>query len=571
MQERTHRANPRQASLSRRRLAGQAILSGVALSGLAFLGCDSRKSSTTTPGGRAGAPLVPKRGGTLNVSFNFKQKFDPHVLPADQTQMMGLFYQTLVRNAPNTYALEPELAAKWEIPSQTELLFTLAPNIRWHDKPPVNGRAFNADDVVFNYRRVLTNDPKFISKAALASVDKMEAVDSRTVKLTLKQPSAVQLVNLTDSGLRMLAPEAVEAAKGNLSSAETVVGTGAFVLQRTEENVGSSLVRNANYFKAGLPYVDRIEVRAFQDDQSEWAAFLAGKLDHRAVPGQESKQFAQEKKDKYTLEWFADPGHYIAMAMTLKKPFDDPRVTRALRLLMDHAEYKSAWADVWYGRSRYSPVFSAATSDVWDLTESEYAQHLEWKQPKDDANKEALSLLAAAGFTKDKPLKFTLSGTSLDEVLSSAAQLAQAQFKRNSQGVVDPSLLLFEIAAWTAVRAQGNFEYYVAGHAPSGYDPDPWLSATYQTGGSRNYGKMTDPQLDQMIDKQRTIFDEKQRKQAIREILLYLIDHSPYGGPEAFYVLNATEPNTKAFPAESRGVNNGYKWADHYENIWIDR
>jgi len=59
--------------------------------------------------------------------------------------------------------------------------------------------------------------------------------------------------------MKILAPEVVEAAKGSLATADTVVGTGPFVLRTSEINVGSSLVRNPSYFKPGLPYLDRVE------------------------------------------------------------------------------------------------------------------------------------------------------------------------------------------------------------------------------------------------------------------------------------------------------------------------
>ena len=66
------------------------------------------------------------------------------------------------------------------------------------------------------------------------------------------------------------------------------------------------------------------------------------------------------------------------------------------------------------------------------MSEDEY-RHLEWKQPKDEAAKEALSLLSAAGFNKDSPLKFEVIVRS-SGIVPTATQLVQAQWKRLSQG-----------------------------------------------------------------------------------------------------------------------------------------
>lgn len=305
-------------------------------------------------------------------------------------------------------------------------------------------------------------------------------------------------------------------------------------------------------------------LHAFKDFESEWAAFLAGGLDHRFVPGESSEQLAAEKTSKYGLAWFGDLAYGQTQANTHRKPFDDPRVTRALRLLLDHDEFKTGWANNWWGRGRYSVCFAAATADVWDLSEDEYRQHLEWKQPKDDAIMESLSLLAAAGFSKDKPLKFTLSCAGGNAPETASGQLTQAQFRRNSQGAVDPDLRVVDNSAWNQVRANSDFDYYAGGHSSGGTDPDTFFSSTYKTGGSRNYGKMSDPKLDSMFDRQKTLFDAQERKQAVRETVLYMIDNLPYGSHVARYVLNASQPNVHDFPPGSQT----FEWGDHYEAIW---
>ena len=373
-----------------------------------------------------------------------------------------------------------------------------------------------------------------------------------------------QLSNLAIFSLAIMAPEAVEAAKGNVKDPENVVGTGAFVLQTSETNVGSNLIRNPGDYKQGLPYLDQVQLRAFQDYQSEWSAFLAGQLDHRFVSGDVATQVLNEKK--FPTDWFGDLAYGIVMPNTARKPFDDARVSRALRLLVDHDGFKTGWANNWWGRSRFSACFAAATADQWDLSEDEYRGYLEWKQPKDAAIKEALTLLSAAGYNKDKPLKFTVSCSAGNATEQSAGTLAQSQFKQNGQGVIDPGLRVTDAGAMNQIRAAGDFDYWVGGHSSGGTDPDTFLVSTYKTGGGRNYGKMSDSKLDDMISKQRTIFDEKQRKQAVREIVLYMIDNSPYSTLVSRYVLNALQPRVHAFAPSSQS----FDWGSRYETVWVD-
>jgi len=539
------------------------VVSGGSLAALALAGCSSGTKPATSGGASASpAAATPKKGGTLSLPINFQQQFDPHTATGSQTSSYGFFYQNLVRVNPRTYDVEPELAQKWESPAPTELVFTLAPNITWQNKPPANGRALKVDDIIFSLNRVKTNDPRFVYKSALNDIDKMEATDDHTLKLTLKTANAYQLGNLAITGLKVMNPEVVDAAKGNFADAPAVVGTGAFMLQSRELGVGAVLVRNPTYWKPGLPYLDRIDCRVFADVTSEWAAFLAGQIDKDVVPGDQASDLQAKHQNDYILEWNGDQVGYLLIANTKKKPFDDARVTHALRLLVDHTEYKTAWAASWFGRGRFASIFPAALQ-AWDLTEDEYGQYLEYKNPKDDAVKQAIALLTAAGVSKDKPLKFVIAGVNNDYNTASRV-LVQAQFKRLSQGLVDPDVQGYEEAAFTPLRANGQFDYYAAGNSPGGIQPDDWFTDVYQTGGSRNYGKFSDPKLDDMIVKQRTIFDETERKKAIRDIIIYMMDNSPYTVQAGVFDLNAAKKSVMAAPPEGRS----YLWSEHYEGVW---
>lgn len=551
--------------LSRRRLLASVPAGGAALLTASAIACTARspKGTSSAAGQSRGAAgrAGPKSGGMLTVSHDFQRGFDPHVLQVTETGMMGLFYSQLVRPSPKTYDIEPDLASSWEAPSTTELIFTLAPNIKWQDKPPASARPLKTDDVIYSLQRVQTNDPAFINRSYLSGIGRIEAPDGRSIRLTLKQPDVTMLGNLSNASIKILAPEVVEGA-GKFATADAAVGSGPFILRDSQPNVGSSLVRNPSYFKPGLPYLDRVELKAFNDLESEWAAFLGGRLSHRWVPGQDAAGFEKQQGGRYDLQWEADTGFHMAMPMTKKKPFDDPRVTRALRLLIDHNEIKNNWSTYWVGRGRLTS-FSAATAETWDLPEAEYGNYLEWKQPKDEAIREAVSLLSAAGFTADRPLKYTLS-TTTQQSEDALVQLVQDQLKRNSRGAVLPELKPVETAAYSAIRANGQFEYFISGVMVGGVDPDAYFTSTYQTGAGRNYGKMSDPKLDQMIAKQRTMLDTQERKQAIREIILYMFDSSPYTSMVGSYFLSATQGNIKAFPPEG----NTFEWGDHYESVW---
>ena len=459
--------------LSRRRALQATGLAGAGLATAAAIGCSAGRK----PGNAANQPATQAtRGGTLTRaggnagSYDTQGRtFDPEIQTQFGAKSYGLFYDGLVGYNLSTYAIEPELAQKWEQPSQTEYLFHLQPNVKWQNKPPVNGRPLTADDVVWTLQRARTDDPKFYSRSLLATVDKIEAPDKATVRISTKQPDVSTLQRLSVDNLFILAREVLDKYP-KPTTAESAVGTGAFMMTSVEEGVGAEYTRNPDYWRSGRPYLDGMRTKHFADSLSSWAAFLAGQIDIGAVPGTESKKYIAQQGTGFTPYWFADDTLVSFLCPNTKiKPMDDVRVTRALRLLIDHDEFITAWAETHSGRGAYGSIFPQALSG-WDLTQDEYKTHPEWKQPKDEAAKEALSLLNAAGFAKSNPLKLTID-SQVHGTVGDGAQLVQAQWKRLGQGVVDAQLKLSDTPTLDGIRASRSFTYGVFGFSAGMVEP----------------------------------------------------------------------------------------------------
>jgi peptide/nickel transport system substrate-binding protein len=529
------------------------------------LGCGGGDRSTTAPA--VSEVRQPKRGGVLShISSNsgiWTRGLDPHVVPTTEGGRMGLFYQALMRDNSRAGAVEGQIAQRWEQPSPTEYTFTLTPGVRWHDKPPANGRALTADDVVFSINRVRTGEPRFVHRSLLNSVDKVEAVGSTSVRVTTKQPDASTLPALAALPMLIMAPEVVEKAAGKFATVDTAVGTGPFILQAMDD-VSATLVRNPDYWKPGLPYMDGVRLVYMAAELAQLAAFVAGQLDATYLGGSEAKRLVAEQSNNYRLQWFPDLSLHGMYANTQKPPFSDARLTKALRLLVDHTEMVSGWADVWFGKGRLASAFPAALSD-WDFTEDEYRKFPEWMQPKDEAARQAMSLLNAAGYTKDNPLTFLVIAANSDYIVA-LLQLLQAQWKRHSQGIVDAQIRPLDVATRDTFVNRGDFEYLVHGMVPALRDPDSSLRYIYYTNGSRNYGKYSDAALDQMIDHQRTLFDIPKRKAAVRDVLGHLMNNAPYVTSAAFYRLDAAQLRVQDRVPEGESSFLG----GQYDQVWLD-
>ena len=308
------------------------------------------------------------------------------------------------------------------------------------------------------------------------------------------------------------------------------------------------------------PYLDGVRTANMSDTLTAWASFQAKQLNVIRLPGTAVETYIDQQGKGYTPAWFRDQGFAHLVPNTQRKPMDDARVTRALRLLIDHDEFIKSWAEVQYGQGAYGSCFPAALVP-WDLTDDEYRQHLEWKQPKSDATQEAMALLAAAGFNQQNPLRFTLvQGTAMPEY-DAGAQLAQAQWKRLSNGIVDASIQVFTGNSNNLLSTRAFTYGFLGGSALS--EPDAWLSSFYHTGGSQNFASFSDTTFDGMVDEQRTIFDAPKRKDAIKQIVLYLIDHGVSTVPSGRLFLNGVSPQVHGYSPEY--------WMNgrQYQSVWL--
>src|SRR5262249_38846541 len=159
------------------------------------LGAAIAAGATVAP---SAAAQDPRRGGTISVRMWDPPHFDLHApggLSYKLHTLMTYTHSRLVRHRtgpavqPGTFALEPDLAESWSQPNDTTYVFKLRRGVRWHPKPPVNGRELVADDVVYTIDRFLTTKGH-ANAHMLNSVDRVEAIDKYTVKFTLKEPCA---------------------------------------------------------------------------------------------------------------------------------------------------------------------------------------------------------------------------------------------------------------------------------------------------------------------------------------------------------------------------------------------
>src|SRR5438034_9965371 len=178
-----------------------------------------------------------------------------------------------------TPVIRKTLATSWEMVNPSTWIFKLRQGVKFHDRPPVNGREMTAEDVKYSYE-LLKDKAQYSTRAAL--VKAIQVVDKYTVKFELSLPDPKFHLNVVDSLSPVIVPrEAVEAPGG---LAENPIGTGAFMLKEFVPGEGALLVKNPDYYlkdKDGrsLPYVDAVRLLFTKDASTETALFRTKQLD----------------------------------------------------------------------------------------------------------------------------------------------------------------------------------------------------------------------------------------------------------------------------------------------------
>jgi peptide/nickel transport system substrate-binding protein len=510
------------------------------------------------------AAETPKRGGILRVRGRDPVHFDPHLTRDARTHSaLSFLCSRLLRYKvggdvrPGTFIVEPELAERWEEPDDTTYVFYLRRGVKWHNKPPVNGRELVAEDVKFTFDRFLSEKGN-PSRYFLDSVDRVEVVDRYTVKFVLHEPF-VWLLDMLASATSMwiIAPEAAQ-QYGDLKRVETAIGTGPFILERYEPNVKTVFRRNPDYFVPGLPYVDGVEWLVVEDESTGLAMYRTGQID--AGPG---LQWDVRQADLDSLKQSHPQLRYQDMlannATTIwmrtdKSPFTDVRVRRAISHAIDRQGVIEA---VWM-RGELSPAVPRGLVE-WSLPIDQLGEGAKYYRYDPQ---EARRLLTEAGYAKG--FKTTLMATGgYGRDMLDAVQMVQRYLKEVG---IEVELKIQEYGAYQATTGQGKFDGLAMGPYALGWEADSSLYGQYMPDQLRNRGHVNDPKLAAMLKEQRRIKDLEARKHVIFEI-------QRYAAQQQYYVYLSSQVITASWQTYMKNFapNLTADFGSRAAALWLDR
>jgi peptide/nickel transport system substrate-binding protein len=515
------------------------------------------------------AAQTPKRGGTLTLRAWDPPHFDQILAHSYKTHVVISFtHSRLLRHKagpairPGSLPIEGDLAESWQQTNETTYVFKLRKGVRFHGKPPVNGRELTAEDIRYTFERILT-DKGSVNVSMYRAIQRVEVVDRYTARFVLKEPFAwfLDMIANPMSGA-IIARECVEKF-GDLKKPEAVIGTGPFMLDTYRPNTSLTLVRNPAYFVAGLPYIDRVEMVVDEDNASRIAAFLGGRYDlgwefPGAINRTDWLQIGDAlKKRRPNLKVAEFPSNVMNLIdmRTDRPPWNDARVRQAVSLAIDRQGLIDATLE---GVGAINGPLPAALSE-WALPIAELGEGAKYYR-HDPA--EARRLLSAAGHPNGLPASVCFA-TYGSTVLVDTMQLVLKDLKAVG---IEAKLDQKEYGAYQASCRVGKFDSMVFGPLTPFLEPDSFLFGQYYTGEPRNRSHVSDPALDDLLVRQRRTGDPKARHDVLNQIERHLAKQQYYvQAPSGTYV-GVWDAAVKNY-----APNLGFDYGGRLVAAWLDR
>lgn len=516
---------PRTRVSRRRWLTGTATATAGAFA-LAASGCGGGTKDTPTTNSSTGsireaataaaAAATPepagKPGGEIRVAMDQDPvSLDTHIEASYRTQWVVQGAYNRLLDLSSDLVIGPELATSWEQPDPTTLTLKLRDGVKFHNVAPANGRTFTAEDVVWNINRIATNKPEFQRQYMFEAMTSVTAPDPSTVVIKLRQPFAPLLAYLANPFNGMAAKEA--AGDGDLRA--KVLGTGPFVYKEGQKGVAYKLAKNPDYWQKDRPYLNGLTISIIPDAGSRLGALRAKQLDIENPLPDQAESF--KNASGFTYEESLQGGITALRYVASKPPFNDARVRRALDLVVNRKQMIDLVVN---GKASITGAIPFSLSE-WALNSDELSKTPGYREQKDQDIADAKKLLTAAG---QADAEFALLFYSPPDEYEKVAVILQQQMQKAGLKV---RLDKKEYAAWVPLTINLDYQFTDTG---AGFrdNPDEYLYAPFHSKSSRNSTGYNNPDVDKLLEQQRTQLNNTERKNTVLAIQRKLVEEAPY-------------------------------------------
>jgi peptide/nickel transport system substrate-binding protein len=472
--------------------------------------------------GTSSAQEKPQYGGTLIFAVGEEPpSYDAH----RETSFTVLHparphYSLLLNFDPENYPkVAGELAESWTISKDDKTYtFKIRKGVRFHD-----GSTLTAKDIKASYDKIIFPPAGIMSirKAFYSAVEKVDTPDDYTVVFRLKHPSASFLTALASPFNFIYKADIL--AKDMRWYEKNIMGSGPFKF--VEYVAGSHWAgkRNEDYFMKGRPYLDGYRAVYIKDTGARVAAVRSGRVmaEFRFFGPNQRDDVVQAMGDKIRVQEISNTFVMAIFINCEKKPFDDPRVRRALTLALDR----------WEGSRQLRKISNMKEvggilrpGSEYAISEAGLVQLAGYSKDIEASRKEARRLLKEAGIPEG--FSFELKNRPPAKDYETAGVWMIDQWRKIGLNVRQKTQELGK--AYKDLQS-GDYEVGMFGFSDYVDDPDLQLIRyVSDEKGSANYGHYNDPVLDDLYSKQSKAMNPVEREKLIRQFEKRVLDEKAY-------------------------------------------
>ena len=445
----------------------------------------------------AGTKLAPNQELVRHIKDE-PASLDPvKAVGLPEIQVIRDLFEGLV-NENEKGELIPGVATKWQSNDNRTWTFTLRDDARWSDGSPVT-----AEDFVYSWQRLVNpeNTSPFAWFAALAGItnaqaiidgkmpaDKLgvTAVDAHTLRIQLDKPVAYFPSLTANFSLYPVPKATVEKLGQDWTKPGNLIGNGAFTLTERVVNEKLVLVANKSYWDNGKTVLTKVAFIPINQETAATKRYLAGDID---ITESFPKTMYQKLLKDIPGQVYTPPqlGTYYYAFNTQKGPTADARVRLALSMTIDR-------------RLLAEKVLGTGEKPAWRFTPDVTAGFKPEPSPfeqmsQEELNAQAKTLLRAAGYDANKPLKLSLLYNTSENHQKIAIAVA-SMWKKNLG--VDVKLKNQEWKTYIDSRHTGNFDVIRANWIGDYNEASTFLSLMTST-HSGNIARFNSPAYDKVM------------------------------------------------------------------------
>jgi len=469
-------------------------------------------------------------------------------------------FNKLVEFERGTTKIGPSLAEKWEISADgLEYTFHLRKGVKWQTtekfKPT---RDFNADDVVFTFKRQLLKDHPYhaVSNASYEYFDGMSMpallkdivkVDDYTVKFLLNRPEAPMIANL---GMDFASIQSAEYADAMMKAGtpEAVdnfpVGTGPFQLVAYQKDAIIRYKANPDYW-AGKAKIDNLIFAITPDASVRYQKLKAGEC--HIMPYPNPADLAEMKKDP-AVNLLQQEGLNVGyLAYNAQQaPFDNPMVRKALNMAINKKVILDA---VFQGSG--SVAKNPIPPTIWSYNNA----------VKDDPyDPEAAKKMLADAGVKDLSMKIWAMPVQrpYNPNARRMAELIQADFAAVG---VKAEIVSYEWGEYLKISKDVKRDGAVLlGWTGDNGDPDNFLAVLLgcDAVGGNNRAQWCYKPFDDVIQKAKVVSDVAERTKLYEEAQVIFKEQAPWATIAHSVVFKPVSKKVKDFRIDPFGGHNFY-------------